>query len=322
MDFVVNSVGREDPTLRDLNMGYEHNHSADSSLARLVWAGVLNIAIAIVEFVGGLLSASLSIMSDALHNFTDAGAVAVSIVALKLNEKPKDLKHTFGLKRAQILAAILNSVVLILVSLFLMKEALFHFIDSTHVDSALMMIVGGLGLLANLLGAFLLHRDAGDNINIRSSYLHLLADSMSSATVIVGGLFIYLSNAYWIDSLLTFAISVYVLREGWEITRESVEIIMMVTPASVNIKKIQATIEDLPAVRNVHHVLQNAVVYSFGKAIPDDNVFQKLLMIIWSSCRVDDAYQIGTFPVKVIDGLPDFLEFTVERLSVSVVSFI
>ncbi len=235
-------------------MGYEHNHSADSSLARLVWAGVLNIAIAIVEFVGGLLSASLSIMSDALHNFTDAGAVAVSIVALKLNEKPKDLKHTFGLKSAQILAAILNSVVLILVSLFLMKEALFHFIDSTHVDSALMMIVGGLGLLANLLGAFLLHRDAGDNINIRSSYLHLLADSMSSATVIVGGLFIYLSNAYWIDPLLTFAISVYVLREGWEITKESVEIIMMVTPASVNIKKIQATIEDMPAVRNVHHV--------------------------------------------------------------------
>jgi cobalt-zinc-cadmium efflux system protein len=235
-------------------MSHEHNDSAGSSLVRLVWAGILNIAIAIVEFVGGLLSGSLSIMSDALHNFTDAGAVAVSIVALRLNDKPKDLKHTFGMKRAQILAAIFNSVVLILISLFLMKEAVLHFIDSTHVDSTIMMTVGGFGLVANLLGTFLLHRDAADNINIRSSYLHLLADSMSSAAVIVGGLFIYLFNAYWIDPLLTFAISVYVLREGWEITKDSVEIIMMVTPPSVDIKKVQALIEHLPAVMNVHHV--------------------------------------------------------------------
>ncbi|HQT92735.1 MAG TPA: cation diffusion facilitator family transporter, partial [Candidatus Kryptobacter bacterium] len=225
-----------------------------SSLVHLAWAGILNIAIAVVEFVGGLFSGSLSIMSDALHNFTDAGSVGVSIVALRLNEKPKDLNHTFGLKRAQIIAAIFNSVVLILISLFLMKEAVMHLAHSTHVEAGVMMIVGGFGLVANVAGTLLLHRDAADNINIRSSYLHLLADSMSSAAVIVGGLFIYLFNAYWIDPLLTFAISMYVLREGWEITKESVEIIMMVTPASVDIKEIQAAIEGMPAVRNVHHV--------------------------------------------------------------------
>jgi cobalt-zinc-cadmium efflux system protein len=235
-------------------MSHNHNKSVGSSMARLVWAGILNIAIAAVEFVGGLLSGSLSIMSDALHNFTDAGSVGVSLVALKLNERQKDLNHTFGLKRAQIIAAIFNSVVLILISLFLMKEAVIHLAHSTHVEAGVMMIVGGFGLLANVAGTFLLHRDAADNINIRSSYLHLLADSMSSAAVIVGGLFIYLFNAYWIDPLLTFAISVYVLREGWEITKESVDIIMMVTPASVDIKKIQAAIESMPAVRNVHHV--------------------------------------------------------------------
>lgn len=235
-------------------MSHEHNDSGGSSPVRLAWAGILNIAIAVVKFVGGLFSGSLSIMSDALHNFTDAGAVGVTIVALRLNEKLKDLNHTFGLKRAQIIAAIFNSVVLILISLFLMKEAVMHFAHSTHVDAGVMMIVGGFGLLANVAGTLLLHRDAADNINIRSSYLHLLADSMSSAAVIVGGLFIDLFNAYWIDPLLAFAISVYVLREGWEITKESVEIISMVTPASVNIKKIQATIEGMPAVRNVHHV--------------------------------------------------------------------
>ena len=223
-------------------------------MARLVWAGILNIAIAVVEFVGGLFSGSLSIMSDALHNFTDAGSVGVSIVALRLNAKPKDLNHTFGLKRAQILAAIFNSVLLILISLFLMKEAVEHLLHSAHVEAGVMMIVGGFGLVANLLGTFLLHRDSADNINIRSSYLHLLADSMSSAAVIVGGLFIYLFNAYWIDPLLTFSISVYVLREGWEITKELVEIIMMATPASVDIKKTKAVIEQLPAVMNVHHI--------------------------------------------------------------------
>ncbi len=235
-------------------MAHEDGHSAGGSLGRLIWAGVLNVAIAIVEFLGGIFSGSLSIMSDALHNFTDAGAVAVSIVALRLNERPKDLKHTFGLKRAQILAAILNSVVLILISLFLMKEAALHIVDPAHIDSAVMMIVGGFGLLANLLGTFLLHRDASGSINIRSSYLHLLADSMSSAAVIIGGLFIYLFSYYWIDPLLTFLISIYVLREGWNITKESVEIIMMATPTNVNLRKIQAALESIPAVRNVHHV--------------------------------------------------------------------
>ena len=235
-------------------MSHEHNQSAGSSLARLVWAGILNIAIAVVEFVGGLLSGSLSIMSDALHNFTDAGSVGVSIIALRLNERPKDLNHTFGLKRAQILAAIFNSVLLILISLFLMKEAVLHLLHSAHVEAGVMMIVGGFGLLANLLGTFLLHRDAAGNINIRSSYLHLLTDSMSSAAVIIGGLLINFFDAYWIDPLLTFAISVYVLREGWEITKESVEIIMMATPPSVDIEKIIALIEQLPLVVNVHHV--------------------------------------------------------------------
>ncbi len=122
-------------------------------MARLVWAGILNIAIAVVEFVGGLLSGSLSIMSDALHNFTDAGSVGVSIVALRLNQKPKDLNHTFGLKRAQILAAIFNSVVLILISLFLMKEAAAHLLHSAHVEAGVMMIVGGFGLVANVAGS-------------------------------------------------------------------------------------------------------------------------------------------------------------------------
>lgn len=112
-------------------MEHEDTYSAGSSLMRLVWAGVLNIAIGIVEFLGGIFSGSLSIISDALHNFTDAGSVGVSIVALKLNDKPKDLTHTFGLKRAQILAAIFNSVLLIIVSLFLIREALVHFLHST-----------------------------------------------------------------------------------------------------------------------------------------------------------------------------------------------
>ena len=116
-------------------MSHEHNRSAGSSLARLVWAGILNIAIAVVEFAGGLLSGSLSIMSDALHNFTDAGSVGVSIVELKLTDRPKDLNHTFGLKRAQILAAVFNSVVLILISLFLMKEAVLHLLRSAHVEA-------------------------------------------------------------------------------------------------------------------------------------------------------------------------------------------
>jgi cobalt-zinc-cadmium efflux system protein len=116
------------------------------------------------------------------------------------------------------------------------------------------MIVGGVGPIADVLDTLLLHRDAADNINIRTSYLHLFADSMSSAAVIIGGLFIYLLNTYWIDQLLALAVSVYVLHEGSQIRKESANIIMMVAPPSVDINRIKAIIEQLPAAMNVHHV--------------------------------------------------------------------
>lgn len=235
---------------------HEHSHDLDPgvSSARLFWAMCLNFVITGVEIVGGLASGSLSLLSDALHNFSDGVAIIVSWVALRLSQRPKTERHTFGLKRAQILAAMLNSAVLIAIGLYLLKEAYHRFLAPEPVQGVTMAWVAGIGLVANVLGTLLLREGARLNLNIRSSYLHLLSDAASSAGVIVGGLAVHYLGLFWVDPLLTVLISVYVIWESFGIVRAATDVLMLSAPADVSVKSVQRTLESLPGVENVHHV--------------------------------------------------------------------
>lgn len=230
---------------------HTHNHFKEKNLIIIM---VLNFIITLVEVIGGLLSGSLSLLSDALHNFSDGVSVIVSFIALRLSKRENTLKNTFGYKRAEILAALFNSSFLIIISFFLFKEAYLRIQHPQNIDSKIMIAVALVGFAANTFSVFLLKPGSKDNINIRSAYLHLFSDSLSSLGVIIGGILIYYFNITIVDPILTFAIGAYVLKEGFDIIKQSINILMEKTPAHIDILKIKEIVEKIPEVDNLHHV--------------------------------------------------------------------
>lgn len=234
-----------------------HDHHLDSGAVNernIIITIFLNFVITAVEVVGGVLSGSLSLLSDALHNFSDALAILVSYIALKLSRRAVTPQKTFGYKRAEILAALLNSAILIIIAFFLFEEAVVRLQSPVPIDGGLMGIVAFVGLMANLLAVLLLRRDAGKNINIKSAYLHLISDTMSSVAVIIGGVFVYVWGLNWVDPALTILIGIYILRKSYAILKESVNILMQSTPAHLDVAKIKGELEELEEVSDCHHI--------------------------------------------------------------------
>jgi cobalt-zinc-cadmium efflux system protein len=241
-------------------MGHEHHHHshgedlAEISGVRLLITMSLNFLITIVEIIGGIFSGSLSLISDALHNFSDGIAVIISYVAIKAKEKPNSQKHTFGFKRGQILSAFVNSAVLLVISVYLFYESVVRLINPVEVEGQLMTIVASVGLVANVAGTLLLKKGSKNNMNIRSAYLHLLSDAVSSVAVILGGLAIYFYNIYWLDPILTILISAYILKESFEILKNAMHVLMEGTPENISMEKIKEEVEKLDKVIDIHHV--------------------------------------------------------------------
>jgi len=232
----------------------DHHSHKNTSTIRLFVTMLLNFLITIAEVIGGIYSGSLSLISDALHNFSDGIAIIISYIAIRLNEQPRNEKYTFGLKRAEILAAIINSGILIAICIYLFREAYNRFTHPETISGGIMISVAGIGLTANIIGTLLLHKGAHNNINIRSAYLHLLSDAFSSVGVIIGGVAIYFFRIYWIDPLLTVLISLYVLLQSFKIVKEAMNILLMSTPVQISMDRIREELESIPEVKNIHHV--------------------------------------------------------------------
>ena len=237
-------------------MAYNHRHNSTegNSEKHLFITMGLNFFITIAEVIGGFISGSLSLISDALHNFSDGIAIIITYIAMQLSKRPKTSKYTFGLKRAEIIAAIINASTLIIISFFLIKEAVVRFYNPTVITGNLMLIVATLGLIANTAGTLLLKKGPERNINIRAAYFHLLSDAVSSLAVIIGAVFIIIYKIYWIDPLLTILISVYILKETYEIVKEAIDVIMMSAPEGIELNELKDLVESLTGVKNVHHI--------------------------------------------------------------------
>jgi cobalt-zinc-cadmium efflux system protein len=215
---------------------------------------LLNFMITIVQVIGGLYAGSLSLISDALHNFSDGIAIVISYFAIKISGKKNDEKRTFGYKRSTIIAAFINALFLMLVSIFLFKEAYLKLITPQPVNGGMVVWIGIIGLIANFIGVLLLKKGSKDNLNIKSSYLHLLTDTLSSVVVVLGGVAIYYYKIYWIDPILTIAIGLYVLKESFEIVKQAINILMQGVPEDINVDEIAKDIQSIDNVSNVHHM--------------------------------------------------------------------
>jgi cobalt-zinc-cadmium efflux system protein len=232
-----------------------HHHStAGISEKNLLAAVVLNFAITVAEVIGGILSNSLALLSDALHNLGDGLAVLLAYIAHRISKRDSNMRKTFGYKRVEILAAFINSIILVAICIFLIVEAIERFQNPAPIKGVIMFSVAGIGLLANFLAIILLQKDSKKNINIRAAYLHLIGDTLSSVVVIIGGILIWKFGIYWIDPLITVLISLYILKETYLLLRDSFNILMQSAPKDLDLEKIQSTVEDVEGVKNLHHV--------------------------------------------------------------------
>jgi cobalt-zinc-cadmium efflux system protein len=233
-------------------MRSHHHHVVNEK--KLLAATFLNLVITIVEIAGGLLSGSLALLSDALHNLSDTFATFIAYLATLIGKRDANQKRTFGYKRLEILAALTNAVILIVISVFLIKEAWIRWQNPEPINSMIMLVVGMIGLLANVYAMLILRKDAGKSLNVKAAYLHLLGDSLSSVIVIAGGILISLFKINWIDPVITVIISVYIIRSGFLILRDSVNILMQSAPDNIDLPSIKKRVEQQPEVSNIHHI--------------------------------------------------------------------
>jgi cobalt-zinc-cadmium efflux system protein len=239
---------------RESAMTQNHHHTRGASDTNLFVTMALNFFITIAEVIGGLYSGSLALISDAMHNFSDGIAITITYGALRLSDKPRSLKYTFGMKRAEIIAAIINASTLIIISVLLIKEAIERLYHPSPIGGWMMLVVALLGLAANVLGTILLKKGSAKNINLRAAYFHLLSDAISSLAVIIGAMCIMYFRIYWIDPVLTILISLYILKETFEIVKEAVDVVMMASPAAVDLHEVKSSIESIQQIKNIHHV--------------------------------------------------------------------
>jgi cobalt-zinc-cadmium efflux system protein len=238
-------------------MGLDHSHTHQHSVSgkNLGFSIILNLVITIAQIIGGIISGSLALLSDAIHNLSDVISLIISYAANLLSRKKKQTKqYTFGYKRAEVLAAFINSALLIGIAAFLAFKAITRFENVQIINSNLVIWLAILGILVNGLSVLLLKRDAEHNFNMKTAYLHLLADMLTSVAVLTGGLLMKYYQIYWIDSVLTLLIAVYLIYLSWDVFISTLKILMLFSPEHVNIEEIVAEILQISTIRNVHHV--------------------------------------------------------------------
>lgn len=233
---------------------HAHHHHKDMKGRNLLISIFLNILITAAQVVGGLLSGSLSLLSDALHNFSDVLSLVVSYIAARISKQKASIHRTFGYKRAEILAAFINASTLVVVAILLIIEAYKRFQDPQEIESGLVIWLALVAILGNGFSVLLLKKDSKNNMNMRSAYLHLLTDMMASIAVLVGGLLMNYFKWYWVDSLLTFLIALYLIWVGYDLLLKSSKMLMLFTPEHINIKDVVRAVHQIPKVNRLHHV--------------------------------------------------------------------
>jgi cobalt-zinc-cadmium efflux system protein len=225
---------------------YEHLRS------RLSLALVLNAAIIVAEFIGGWILNSIGLMSDAGHNLVDQGSLFLALYAHLLTARPATEARTFGYHRAGIIAAFLNSFVLLLTALGITIVGLKRLLEPIPVDGAWVMAIAALSFAANLSIALLLQHGAKDDLNIRSAFWHMLGDAWVSLGVVISGGAILFTGWTILDPLISLLVVVAIAKGAWPLFKESLEVLLESTPPSISATHVAATIEAIPGVKNVH----------------------------------------------------------------------
>lgn len=225
-----------------------HNHTEH----KLWLVFVISISVFVMEVVGGILSNSLALISDSFHVMLDFSAIGVSLIAFRIAKKPHSAKLSFGFHRAEIVAALINGITLILVSGFIFYESYKRFIHPQEIETNTLLGFAIAGFAANLIMMLVLKKESHSNLNIKGSYTHVIGDMLSSVGVIVGGIFISLTNYPIIDPIVSVGIGVLIIRSGILLCKECMHIFMEGTPREIKLESVSDEIEALEGVSEVH----------------------------------------------------------------------
>lgn len=220
---------------------------------RLLIALALNVGVTAAQVVGGLISGSLSLLADAAHNGSDAVSLGIAYVAWRLGRRPADARHTFGHRRAETIGALINLTTLLVIGLYLLYRAVDRFLAPEPVQGWTMVIVGAIAFLEDAASVCVLRHDRG-NLNVRSAIIHLVADTLSTLGVIVGGTLILLAGLTWIDPAVTALIALYVLVHGSREIRRAISALMDTAPAGLDVGEVTEAMARVDGVDVVHHV--------------------------------------------------------------------
>jgi len=242
----------------DHNHSHSHSHSHIQVLTNvntaLVIGIVLNMLFVIIEAAVGLYIHSLSLLSDAGHNLTDVGALAISLLAFKLVQVKPNKQYTYGYRKTSILGALLNAVLLLVTIGAIAYEAIRRLFHPEQVEGTDIAIVAGIGIIVNAGTAFLFMRNKEKDINIKGAYLHMMADAAVSLAIVVAGIIIHYTQWYWLDSAFSVVIVVVILISTWSLLKDSMRLALDGVPADINVDEIKALAEKTRGVVRIHHL--------------------------------------------------------------------
>ncbi|SFT49225.1 cation diffusion facilitator family transporter [Sedimentitalea nanhaiensis] len=235
--------------------GHHHHHiDPQAGDARVAWAVAVNMALTVAQVIGGLLSGSLALIADALHNFSDAVALIIAFAARKIARRPADAQMSFGYGRVEVVAALVNYTTLVVIAIYLVYEGVARFFDPQPIDGWLVVWIAVIALVIDLVTAALTYSMSRDSMNIRAAFLHNVADALGSVAVIVAGTLVILKGWTWVDPLVTLLIAGYIL---WHVKAEIgsvIRVLMLGQPVGVDTGDVIADIRAAEGVEDVHHV--------------------------------------------------------------------
>lgn len=236
--------------------GHDHSHAVvtEGNAKKLGFALALTTIFLIIEIVAGFITQSLALLSDAAHMFTDAAALAIALVAIKIAKRPADDKRTFGYQRFEILAALFNACMLFVVAIYILYEAYQRLSQPPEIQSLGMLSVAIIGLVINLISMRILFSSSKDSLNVKGAYLEVLSDALGSVGVIVGALIIYFTGWMWVDTLIAVLIGFWVLPRTWILLKQSINILLEGVPEEIDIEKLRNDLLELDGVESIHQL--------------------------------------------------------------------
>lgn len=234
--------------------GHDHHHGSDLGTRRLAWAVAINLLLTAAQVVGGVLSGSLSLVADALHNFSDAAGLLLALVARRISKRPADEQRTFGYGRAEVVGGLINLTSIMVIAGYLLIEAVTRTFDRPEVDGWMVVIVAGIAFVVDAATALLTYSMSKGSVNIKAAFLHNIADALASVAVIITGTLIILFDWYWTDIVATMGISVYIVWVSWSPMKRCIRILMQSTPEHLSIDSIAESLSLIDGVDAVAHL--------------------------------------------------------------------